>query len=988
MPRWTLALFFALLTVSAATPTAGAFGPSPSAEFEIRFPGDNFTPLYDMDVQDQLAATSPGWQRFTRSVAPNWRAFLWNEATGVPDFAAGAPLPLLETGTYDEAQVSARGLEFLGDVQDLVRVSPEDLRFESLLTLGDGAYVHYQQYYQGLPVFFGLLSLHLDHGSVNAISAGVCPITALDTTPTLSAVQAAERARVTLPWDAATDRVGEVTLGILPIIVGKLATPYLVYRVHFSTQSPRGDWEAYVDAEDGEVYWRYDRNTYYTINGDDHGDVQDRRADDPFTDHAMPYQRISADGHVVYSDADGNFSVTVTNNQVYAVTATNRGTYAKVYDTALGRYATTTANGSPSSPAHLYWTDATSTGAERDAYYHVNRVHSWIKNIDPGFTGMDYELYTVVNDNTCTCNAWSGGGGLNFCAAGGGCNNMAQVADVVYHEYHHSITAATYSPSAPPTPSGLNEGFSDACAMMITDDYCMAQSYLQSNPDGCMRSGLNLRQYPGTECSGEEHCLGEIVMGGFWKARRNLLNKYGPGFEPQVELYFRSAVEAKTYNMPNFVMRFVLANDDNGDVTDGTPDYWEICDGFGENGIPCPAITKKIVFTHTPLSDQPNVGSPVTVNANLTTTTGAGTVLPESTKVCYSYDGVNYTKVLMTNLGSGNYRATIPLVQGVVVDYYLRSVTTTGIEGTDPARAPEKYTHQFLAGTTTDPLNDDLESDEGWTLGAPDDDATDGLWERVDPIGKQYNSEWVQPENDHTASPGVRCFVTNGTGGYYANYDVDNGKTSAISPLFDFTGIGGGFIDFYTFFSQFGPMNNDSLVLYMSGDGETWVPIWEIHGTEHNIATYEHQKVYFRSQTIGGYTNEVRFKFVAEDNENDTITEAAVDDVLIRVGQAGSAVEEPAAGLAFRADPASPSPFSGATTVRFQLPDRQRVALRVFDAAGRLVRTIADETLDAGPHALSWDGRNEAGSPAPSGIYYATLRAGASEARSKIVLAR
>jgi len=987
MPRWTIVLLLALVMVSAAQ-TARAFGPAPSADYEIRFPGDNFTPMYDMDVQDQLAAASPGWQRFTGSMAPNWRAFLWNEATGVPDFAAGAPIPMLAAGTYDEAEVSARSLDFIGTVEDLVRVAPEDLRFESLLVLGDGAYVHFQQYYQGLPVFFGLLSLHLDRGSVNAISAAVCPDIMLDATPSLSEAQAAERARTQMPWNAETDRVRDTTLGILPVIFGNQVAPYLVYRVHFDTQSPRGSWEAYVDARDGEVYWRYDLNSYYTITGDDRGDIQPRRADAPYSDLPMPYQEITADSHTVHSDGNGNFSVTVTNNQVYTVTATNRGSYTRVFDAEHSRYATTSTTGSPSQPAHLYWTDATSTAAERDAYYHVNVVHSWIKNVDPGFTGVDYQLHTVVNDYSCSCNAWSGGGGLNFCAEGGNCNNMAQVADVVYHEYHHTITAETYYPSAPPSSSGLNEAFSDICAMVITNSYCMAQSYNHNNPEGCMRTGLNLRQYPGTECSGEVHCLGEILMGGFWKARRNLLEKHGDGFAPQIELYFRSAVEAKTYNMPNFVMRFLMANDDNGDLADGTPDYWEICDGFGANGIPCPTITKKIVFVHTPLLDQPNTGNPVQVNANITATTGAGTVLPESTKVCYSYDGVNYTKVLMTNLGSGNYRASIPLTDGVLVDYYIRSVTSTGIDGTEPARAPEKHTHRFLAGPATDVLNDNLENNLGWTLGAPDDDATDGHWERVDPAGKQYNSQWVQPENDHTASPGVRCFVTDGQGGFYSNGNVDAGKTSVVSPLFDMTGKGAGYIEFYTFFAQFGPTNDDSLTLYVSGDGTTWTPLWEIHGTDHNIATFEHQKVYYRPEMIGGYTDAVRFMFVAEDKENNTITEAAVDDILIRVGQASSAVDGPDAGLAFRAEPAAPSPFSGMTTVRFQLPDRRPVALRVFDAAGRLVRTIADQTLDAGPHALSWDGRTEAGSPAPSGIYYATLRAGASEARSKIVLAR
>ena len=181
-------------------------------------------------------------------------------------------------------------------------------------------------------------------------------------------------------------------------------------------------------------------------------------------------------------------------------------------------------------PAHLYWTDATSTGAERDAYLpREPGVHSLAEEHRPAFTGMDYEVYPWSTTTAAPATHPSGGGGLNFCAEGAGCNNMAQVADVVYHEYHHIVTVRDLLALGAALANGMNEGFSDCCAMMLTNTYCMAQSYLQSNPDGCMRSGLNLRQYPGTECSGEVHCLGEILMGGFWKVRRNLLAKYGDG---------------------------------------------------------------------------------------------------------------------------------------------------------------------------------------------------------------------------------------------------------------------------------------------------------------------------------------------------------------------------------------------------------------------------------------------------------------------------
>ena len=59
--------------------------------------------------------------------------------------------------------------------------------------------------------------------------------------------------------------------------------------------------------------------------------------------------------------------------------------------------------------------------------------------------------------------------------------------------------------------------------------------------------------------------------------------------------------------------------------------------------------------------------------------------------------------------------------------------------------------------------------------------------------------------------------------------------------------------------------------------------------------------------------------------------------------------------------------------------------LRIFDATGRLVRVLVDESLSAGPHAASWDGQNEGGIEVGSGIYYYKLEAGEfSEARAPV----
>ncbi len=80
---------------------------------------------------------------------------------------------------------------------------------------------------------------------------------------------------------------------------------------------------------------------------------------------------------------------------------------------------------------------------------------------------------------------------------------------------------------------------------------------------------------------------------------------------------------------------------------------------------------------------------------------------------------------------------------------------------------------------------------------------------------------------------------------------------------------------------------------------------------------------------------------------------------------------------AFRLLGAAPNPFNPKTTIRFALPDARAVDLRVYDASGRLVRTLLDgETRPAGRQGAEWDGRDGAGRTAPSGVYFYRLIAG------------
>jgi hypothetical protein len=80
-----------------------------------------------------------------------------------------------------------------------------------------------------------------------------------------------------------------------------------------------------------------------------------------------------------------------------------------------------------------------------------------------------------------------------------------------------------------------------------------------------------------------------------------------------------------------------------------------------------------------------------------------------------------------------------------------------------------------------------------------------------------------------------------------------------------------------------------------------------------------------------------------------------------------------------------PNPFVRSTTVRFTLSERGPATLRVFDLAGRVVRTLVDGDLPAGEHVSQWDARDAQGARVPAGMYFARLWSGERTALRKML---
>lgn len=89
----------------------------------------------------------------------------------------------------------------------------------------------------------------------------------------------------------------------------------------------------------------------------------------------------------------------------------------------------------------------------------------------------------------------------------------------------------------------------------------------------------------------------------------------------------------------------------------------------------------------------------------------------------------------------------------------------------------------------------------------------------------------------------------------------------------------------------------------------------------------------------------------------------------------------------FRLEQNYPNPFNPSTTIRFRLPVRERVSLKVFDMLGREVRTLIDnQQLPAGTAEVVWDGKSNHGEQVASGTYFYTLFFGNFQKTLKMLL--
>ncbi|MEM1183373.1 MAG: GC-type dockerin domain-anchored protein [Planctomycetota bacterium] len=178
-------------------------------------------------------------------------------------------------------------------------------------------------------------------------------------------------------------------------------------------------------------------------------------------------------------------------------------------------------------------------------------------------------------------------------------------------------------------------------------------------------------------------------------------------------------------------------------------------------------------------------------------------------------------------------------------------------------------------------LNDlyDFEAPVGFTAGAPGDNATTGIWERVNPNGTD-----AQPEDDNTPSGTIAWITGQGTpGGGLGDNDIDGGTTSLVSNQIDLSGTESATISYARWYSNDtgNAPNADVFEVFVSDDDGQTYQLVETVGPAGTGTSGGWIETGFNVGDFVSLTSTVRVKFVASDLGDGSVVEAGVDDVRI-----------------------------------------------------------------------------------------------------------
>jgi hypothetical protein len=429
--------------------------------------------------------------------------------------------------------------------------------------------------------------------------------------------------------------------------------------------------------------------------------------------------------------------------------------------------------------------------------------------------------------------------------------------------------------------NSFGEGYGDTMSAMIYDDIVLGRGW-SGNPNVGLRNSITANiQYPcSASCNSAIHCCGQQLPALWWRIRENIgSNPTSPeGIEMardrQVAWSMITLGGPNSSNAigPATITEVLLVDDDDGNLTNGTPNRAAICAAFAAGGLQCPALP--------PIYFEYPSGRPGEVTPGQTTSFGVNVVgttatpQPGTGTITYRVAGGSFTTVPMTQTAPNQYTATLPAADcAQTIEFYVSAESSTSAMFSDPAGAPASlFSSLAILGATPISIVDlNFETDPGWTV--TNTSLSTGQWERVVP---HTPPSQLCPPSDADASG--RCWVTDNRSG---NFDVDGGPTILTTNAYDLSAYPMVQVSYYRWYASINGVVDNFQFQYSVNNGSTWTNLETF-----TASTPSWQQVSFN---IPNPSAQTRFRWIAVDNPNDSLTEAAVDAFKITAFECAAA---------------------------------------------------------------------------------------------------
>ncbi len=455
--------------------------------------------------------------------------------------------------------------------------------------------------------------------------------------------------------------------------------------------------------------------------------------------------------------------------------------------------------------------------------HHFHVVWDWLTDLWPTHSWLADQVQANVDMTSGSCNAYYTSGTLNFFAASGACNATGRIASVVYHEVGHGIheyilAGGTYA-------SDVSEGSSDYVSATLLDDPAISAGFFTDGSG--IRDVRGDRVYP-VDMIGEPHHDGLIWASFLWNLRESWVSTYGDeaGVEMTDSLFLGTLAQGP--ELTDLLEAVLLADDDDGDWSNGTPHDCELIDLLNLHGLG-PGALGVLQVGHTPLGPQASDAEryPVEVEILSAFSTCTG-IAPPTASLWHTddlatpfpnADGTGWeawTELPLATSDGVTFAAAIPRLPATSAARYFYAITSADGSTTEHT-GTEQAAVTFWIGDRTTLWCDDFES------GAPGFIHASGIpWEGLSGVVDDW--QFGSPLGTATFDPDVPVSGTLlATTALDANYQPGNAEYLQ-TPSIDLTSAGRmRLLTYQRWLSVEDGLYDHARVVVTDGSSWTWV---------------------------------------------------------------------------------------------------------------------------------------------------------------------